>query len=685
MDGYITIGTQLETKEFDQQIAELEREIEQIEKDLENAFKGGLAIDSRPVRRMQVDLEKARNKLAGLYQQKMKLQNSGGFEKIESSLSNMIKRAGRFVVAIFGIRSAYLGLMRVSNSLASYDQQYAANLEYIRYVLTQTIAPVLKWIVSAVGTVLQYIYAILEAWFGIASKLNLSVESFNKMKAGASGVSKAVKEIKKDLLGFDEINRLTEQGTVAGAGGVGIPDFDIGGLGNVPQWLQWIIDNKQTVLNILATIAAIIASIKIAQFLASFKTIFNLFSNMANLKTFGLIAGLAITIAGIIETIKALIKFIEDPSWNNFIDVLNGIETALIGVGIAMVALNASNPVGWIILAVAAIIEYVKWLTKDEAQILSVEDAHKKLKEAIDATNDATLQYIDSVKAVEEAEKNLAEIEKRNKITGEELQKQVDNGTLSYKDMTLAQREVYEAYVKNESAQSRLIDTTEKLTEAKHNQEIQNLDTALSVAKENDNMEEWKQTVIDAWNTNKIKTEEARSFVERAMSDMSLSAMATFGRDIPEEIKKGLDPTRYQNPIQKFKTAMESLFLIIKNGLKNAFSVNFSVGGGSGTGGGSISGRAKGGIFYPSMLPKLAVGGIINQPGTGTFYNGAIIGERGAEAVVPLTDTQQMELLGETIGRYITINANIVNTMNGRVISRELKQVQNEQEFAYNT
>ena len=66
-------------------------------------------------------------------------------------------------------------------------------------------------------------------------------------------------------------------------------------------------------------------------------------------------------------------------------------------------------------------------------------------------------------------------------------------------------------------------------------------------------------------------------------------------------------------------------------------------------------------------------------------YNGAIIGERGAEAVVPLTDSQQMELLGETIGRYITINANIVNTMNGRVISRELKQVQNNQDFAYNT
>jgi hypothetical protein len=107
-------------------------------------------------------------------------------------------------------------------------------------------------------------------------------------------------------------------------------------------------------------------------------------------------------------------------------------------------------------------------------------------------------------------------------------------------------------------------------------------------------------------------------------------------------------------------------------------------GGSGGYGGGSSGGRAKGGIFYPSLLPKLAVGGIINNPGMGVAYNGAIIGERGAEAVVPLTDSQQMSLLGETIGRYITVNATIVNQMNGRVISKELQQIRNEEDFQFN-
>ena len=83
-------------------------------------------------------------------------------------------------------------------------------------------------------------------------------------------------------------------------------------------------------------------------------------------------------------------------------------------------------------------------------------------------------------------------------------------------------------------------------------------------------------------------------------------------------------------------------------------------------------------------LPRLAKGGIVNMPSRGVPIGGAIAGERGQEGVIPLTDSQQMALLGEAIGRYITINANITNTMNGRVISREIQRVQNNSNFAMN-
>lgn len=95
-----------------------------------------------------------------------------------------------------------------------------------------------------------------------------------------------------------------------------------------------------------------------------------------------------------------------------------------------------------------------------------------------------------------------------------------------------------------------------------------------------------------------------------------------------------------------------------------------------------IGGKSYG--FNIPKIPKLAVGGVVNMPGRGVMVGGAIAGEAGAEGVIPLTNSQQMELLGEAIGRYITINANITNTMNGRVISRELQKVKNNNDFAFN-
>lgn len=83
-------------------------------------------------------------------------------------------------------------------------------------------------------------------------------------------------------------------------------------------------------------------------------------------------------------------------------------------------------------------------------------------------------------------------------------------------------------------------------------------------------------------------------------------------------------------------------------------------------------------------LPYFAKGGIINMPGRGVPIGGAIAGEAGREAVLPLQNSQVLQEIADAIGSRITINANITNTMNGRVISRELQKVQNDSNFAFN-
>ena len=83
-------------------------------------------------------------------------------------------------------------------------------------------------------------------------------------------------------------------------------------------------------------------------------------------------------------------------------------------------------------------------------------------------------------------------------------------------------------------------------------------------------------------------------------------------------------------------------------------------------------------------LPRLAKGGIVSMPGRGVPIGNAIVGERGQEAVLPLTDSQQMALLGEAIGRYININANIPVYVGNRQIAREMRRINAEDDFAFN-
>lgn len=83
-------------------------------------------------------------------------------------------------------------------------------------------------------------------------------------------------------------------------------------------------------------------------------------------------------------------------------------------------------------------------------------------------------------------------------------------------------------------------------------------------------------------------------------------------------------------------------------------------------------------------LPRLAVGGIINQPGRGIPVGGAIAGERGREGVLPLTNSQAMEELGAAIGKYITINPTIPIYVGNRQIAREIRKINAENDFAMN-
>jgi len=89
-----------------------------------------------------------------------------------------------------------------------------------------------------------------------------------------------------------------------------------------------------------------------------------------------------------------------------------------------------------------------------------------------------------------------------------------------------------------------------------------------------------------------------------------------------------------------------------------------------------------------TKIPRISyvkTGAIINYPGRGVPIMPSVNGgENGAEGVIPLTDNSAMERLGESIGRHVKVNVDFTAEIEGRVLARVMKQINNEDNFARN-
>ena len=528
-----------------------------------------------------------------------------GFNNVGSSIQGAVKHVARLALGIFGIRSAYMALRRASSNLASYDQQYATNLEYIRYALTQMIAPVLQWIVRLAATLLGYINAIVQGWFGINLFARGSAENFNKMKAGASGVSKAVKEIKKQLAGFDEINMLTDQsdtGTKAGGiGGIATPSFDLSAMqGEPPAWLQWIIDHKDEILSVLAGIAGGLVFLKLGELA---KNLGLIKGEMLGIKALGF----GLMIKGIIDFIKDLKKYLEEPSWENFGKIIKDIGLIILGLGILIwnVPLIVA---GAIILILGIIIKY--W---------------DKIKAFLQGGIDWLKGKSDWV----------------HQMFGDTI------------------GNIYDTFVENLQLILNWFDMTFKNIK-------QILDGIIQFVKgvfTGDWQMAWEGVkkifgAIWDWIKNTLKT----------VLQIAWNSVKGIARGVGETISN------------VFKAIVNGVLSGVERVLNSPIrAVNRLIGVINAVPGINLS-------TLPTFnLPRLKVGGIVNMPNKGTLVGGAITGESGREGVIPLTDQQAMAQLGAEIGRNVVVNLTNITKVGNRQIAREIKQINAEQEFAYNS
>lgn len=700
--GKLTFETEIDTKSFDRQIEEVEQKI----KDIEDLLAKPKNLSGDDLDRYNIELEKLNNKLIDLKKRKEDInktpidENGGGFK----GLNGIIKKVTKIGLGLIGLRTGMALLRNSISTVASQNDEIAGKINTIKSAIANALTPVVQYVINLFAKLVAYVGYLIKAWTG-RDIFEKPAKSSKKMKSNLGGANKEASKLKRTLAGFDEMNILQQDGSVSsGGGGGGVSDVDMSMFkdAEIPKWLQEVAKHGELVKEILIGIATAIATIKLGEFLFNImgigKTFFEIFTylkGMSNLAIFGLTMGIATTIIGIVNTLKALVKWIADPSWSNFRDVLSGLTTMVLGLGIAMVSLNASNPVGWILIAISVVGKLALAYADQKDKTKQLEKAQRNLNDAQKQYVNASKEHINAYDNLKKAQKEVKETADKYHMsskellkTGQDLDNQIINQGKDISTLTTREREIYEAYLNNLDAEERLKKSKADLKQADNDRTDASIKLNAQTVDQTKNYKELGEQISKLYKSSGADSNQLIQYVNGLMEDMDEQTRKTFVEELPNDIKFailsaknvsddalskkyvlkfGVNTSSFQQDLNQLKTK-------VKDFLKNPFKIKFTT---SGFAKGGIVGYAKGGVID---LPRLAPGGLINRPGPGV----AIGGERGTEGVVPLTDSQQMARLGEAIGRYVNLRAEIPVSIGNRQVAREIRNINADESFAFN-
>ena len=248
--------------------------------------------------------------------------------KMNDGIKQSIKSLSRYALALFSLSTIYSFLSSSANSwLSSNDlgaKQLSANIEYMKWAIGKSLQPVIETLVSWMYKLLQLIGMVANALFKVNIFSKASAKDFESSKKSTAGIAKNTKEASNNLASFDKLDVLQENKNSSGGSGSDftMPSTDLGNMDmEVPGWMKWIVENKDIILSVMSGVAAGLLAWKLG---------------LDNLSDKGKpVLGIGIAIAGVIYLIQSVIKYLKDPSFENFGKVLTGIGLVIAGIAIA--------------------------------------------------------------------------------------------------------------------------------------------------------------------------------------------------------------------------------------------------------------------------------------------------------------------------------------------------------------
>lgn len=219
-NGHLVIKTKIDNRTFDAQIEQVQKELENLKKRYAETrnmkpFKG----QEEDLKNLRLEIEKTSNKLVGLQRSQLNEINNS-LTKTEGHTGNIIKKVGKWALAIFSVRSAYMLIRRLTSTISQYNDQIRTDLEYMNYALAKAFEPVVQWMINAVYKLLSLINGVTQALFDWNMFSEASASNFKKSAA-------STKAIKNNLLGFDEVNKLGDDTSAGGGSATLTPTVDL--------------------------------------------------------------------------------------------------------------------------------------------------------------------------------------------------------------------------------------------------------------------------------------------------------------------------------------------------------------------------------------------------------------------------------------------------------------------------
>ena len=196
---------------------------------------------------------------------RFKRSSKGGFDaardgakSLGSSMKGIIKTMSKYTLAIFGARSAFFAVKNAIRQVLADNEQLNNTVTAMKGVFANALAPVIERVVYWLKYAFAYLNLFIKVLTGVDMVADYNAKALNKQAEATAKTAKATKEANNQLAAFDEKNMLndntsnTAEDTSASSSAalLELPDVSGGKFEQICETIKAHINELETILGV---------------------------------------------------------------------------------------------------------------------------------------------------------------------------------------------------------------------------------------------------------------------------------------------------------------------------------------------------------------------------------------------------------------------------------------------------